>query len=176
MVKKPFLEYFLYVLQQYTETRKQNNPTTVYRLVDVKEKKDNQYELSFQFIGKAAIFQASPEEILKNDKIIEYFSSKDISIITQLACKIANKPKNIIVEKTFSGKLNKLLFKIRNLNNNIITERRASELSVDQQFIKTLSPEDAHMIGYVTAQEKQEEEQSFIKNLKKYSSALKEKL
>ena len=159
-------EYLSWLLQQYNEIRKETSQSTLYRLIEIKEKNDNQYELSFQIIGKATIFKTTPEYILNNEKIIEFFSSKDISIITQLACKKLNQPKNTILGKSFSQKMCKLLFRIKNINKNMISEYTASDLFNNKEFIKELSPEDALAIGYVAAQEKQEEERDTIEKLR----------
>ena len=162
-------EYISWLLQQYNEIRKETSPLTLYRLVDVKEKNSDQCELSFQLIGKATIFKTTPEDILKNEKTIEFFSSKDICIITQLAYKKLNQPKNTIIGKDFSEKLCKLLFRIK--NKNMINEYTASDLFNNKEFIKELSPEDALAIGYVAAKEKQEEERDTIEQLRLKNSS-----
>ncbi len=164
-------EYISWLLQQYNEAKKQTSPQTLYRLVEIKEKTTYNYELSFQLIGKSAIFKSTPEKILTNEKIIEHFSSKDISIITQLACKKLNQPKNTIVGKSFSRTLNKLLFKVKDLDKKIINECPASELSINKELIQNMAPEDAHMIGYATAMEVFEKENSSIKILREKNNS-----
>lgn len=165
-------EYISWLLQQYNEVRKETSPPTLYRLIEIKEKNDNGYELSFQIIGKAAIFKATPEDVLKNERTIEFFSSKDISIITQLAYKALNRPRNKIIGKCFSAKLSRLLFKIKNIKKNLTDEYTASELSSNKELIKNLSPEDALTIGYAAAQEKQEEEKECIRVLRGFDQTI----
>lgn len=160
-------EYFSSILRQYYEAQKNLSPPTLYRLVDVKEKANHTYELLFQLIGKAVLFKTTPEEILKNEKMIEHFSSKDIRFITQLAYKTQSLPKNKIIGKSFSQKLNKLLFKIKDLCKGTVTEASASTLSIDKEFIQNLAPEDAHTIGYAAAMEMIENEKIAVQELSK---------
>ena len=115
-------EYFTWILQEYKAAKAEMSPSTLYRLIEIKEKGEQQYELSFQLIGKSIAFKATPEEILNNDKLIEYFSSKDIRIITELACKQLKQPKNKIIGKSFSAKLNKLLFQIKHSNEDTVDQ------------------------------------------------------
>ncbi len=168
MKKQAYIpEYISWLLEKYNEIGKNNQPTTQYRLVAVKEKSNGKYQLSFQLIGKAVIFKSSPEEILANEEIIEYFSSKDIHTITQLACKFERKSKIEIVSKRFSEKLNTLVFKIKSLSNGAISENSASALSKDNAVIKSLSSKDAHIIGYAAAQEENNLEKKLIYELRK---------
>lgn len=156
-------EYFSWLLQEYNHAKEKSSPSTLYRLVDITEKATGQYVLSFQLIGKAAIFKATPEDILNNERIIEYFSSKDIHSITQLSCKKLNQPKNKILNKIFSAKLNKLLFQVKCLNQEVV-DNTAAGLSSNKEFIRHLSPEDAYILGYTTAHEKQEDEMIAIRD------------
>lgn len=168
MVKKysDISGYIAWFLQQYQELGKNSQPTTQYRLVETKKKSNGEYQLSFQLIGKAVIFKSSPEEILANEKAIEYFSSKDIHTITQLVCQREQESKLKIVSKQFSEKLNTLIFKIKSSSNGEINEKTALNLSKDYNIIKNLSPEDAHAIGYAAAKEADNLEKKLITELR----------
>ena len=169
MTKKPssIAEYISWLLKQYNEIKKQTPPPTLYRLVETKEKDDGQYCLSFQVIGKATIFKTTPEKVLKNETAIELFSSKDINTINQLVYRNLSAPKNKIIGKVFSGEINALVFKIESGSNHSINEKTASILSRDNNFIKNLSPQDAHTIGYAAAQEESEKEKVMINAIRK---------
>lgn len=155
-------EYITWLWKQYQEAQQMRSPQTLYRLVEIKKNSHDDYELYFQVIGKAALFKTSIDEVLKNEASLEHFSCKDIKTITHLATLKNNQPKNKIVGKSFSSKLNKLIFKIKNLSENTIYESTAPELSIDKELIKNLAPEDAHMIGYAAAEEIQEATRQFV--------------
>ena len=168
MNKKPsrITEYTAWLWKQYQEAQRMRSPQTLYRLVEIKKTTHNDYELYFQVIGKAVLFKANIDDVLKNENSLEYFSCKDIKTITHLAALRNNKPQNKIVGKSFSSKLNKLIFKIKSLSGNTVYESTAPELSIDKEFIKSLAPEDAHMIGYAAAEEVQEIARQFVKKQK----------
>ncbi len=163
--RSPIAGYCAWLLAEYNKAKKQTSPPTLYRLIEIKEKEKDCYRLSFQLLGRAIVFKATPENILKNEKIIECFSSKDIRIITELACKKSTQPKNKIIAKIFSEKLNRLLFRTQNLNQEIV-DNTATELAMNKAFIRDLSPEDAYMLGYTIAHEMQKEEKRAIRQVK----------
>jgi hypothetical protein len=147
-------EYVAWLFKQYQELKQSSKHQGAYKLVDIKEDKHDKVHLSIQVVGKAIVFKSTPEEILADDKLVEEFSSKDIRTITYYACQRMNKPKNKIVIKRFCEKLNRMVFGVKNVSKNQVEEKTAKDISLDKDVIKSLSPEEAHMVGYTSANEK----------------------
>jgi len=160
-------EYIGWLFKQYQELKETAQPKSAYKLVDIEENKNGKTILTIQVTGKAITFKSTPQEILADDKVTECFSSKDIRTITYYACQTLNKPKNKIVIKKFCEKLNKMVFGVKNIDKDNISEKTAKEISLDKNLIKNLSPEEAHMVGFTSAGEQASDEKVEMAELRK---------
>ncbi|MCD6048477.1 MAG: uncharacterized protein K0S08_2124 [Gammaproteobacteria bacterium] len=163
--KSSLADYIGWLFKQFQDL-KSHTPASVYRVVDVQEK-DEKYVITIQIVGKATTFTAFPEEILADDKLVEYFSSKDIRTITYYATRSLTKPKNKIVIKKFCEKLNKVVFGVKHIDEDDVYEKTAEEISLDKNLLNGLTPEEAHMVGYTTAQHRDHNEKEEIQKLRK---------
>lgn len=143
-----------------------------YRLVDVSKDKKGNVQLIVQVTGKSSTFKLTPAEILADDKLVEQFTSRDIRTITYYGCQVLKRPSKKIIFKRYCEKINKMIFGVENLENSHIEELTASAISANSLTVKELSPEDAHLIGYVASQDLQSDEKKLftkIRNEKKES-------
>ena len=175
MVKdRSFLaNYMQWLLSQYQTYKKMQGADTTYRLVSINEN-TTPYKLTIQVIGKATTFVATADEILSDDTLVEYFSSKDIRTITYYATKALTQPKRKIVLQRFCEKLNQIIFNVKDSEKTAIQEKTAQEISLDKELINHLSPEDAHLVGYASGNNQQASEKSQMDALKKACNAHKE--
>jgi hypothetical protein len=148
-------EYVSWLLKEYQKIKNSHSEMAIYKLIEVKENKNDGVVLVVQLNGTATIFQTTPEEVLADDALTEKFSSKDIRSITYHACQHMAKPKSRIALKRFCQKLNKIVFGIKHFNKEQIEEKTAKDISLDKNLINNLSSEDAHLIGFMTANEDQ---------------------
>jgi hypothetical protein len=88
---------------------------------------------------------------MADDNLLESFSRKDIRLLTYLACEDIKEPTHEILEQKFIRNMNKFFFKLKHGKTGEEMEKSAEEISTNPELIKSLSPEDAHKIGYVTA-------------------------
>jgi hypothetical protein len=109
-------EYTSWVIKKYSELQ-QAQEKNIYRVIEVKQSATGQHTLIVQVIGKSAVIECSPEEIVINDRLLEGFSQKDVRAITYLACEKIKKPKYKIVMQEFCGSQNGVLFKLKNNGN-----------------------------------------------------------
>ena len=137
-----------------------------YRLIDIKENKQGKCILTVQVIGKSSTFKTTPEKILADDNLVKLFSSIDIRTITYYACQTINRPKNQILCKRFCDKVNSIVFGLKNIEKNTTTEITAAEISLNKKMIAQLSPEDAHMVGYVASQDVHNHEKEAFQKLR----------
>jgi hypothetical protein len=149
--KKSSFEYIIWLIKQYHQT-KQTYANAIYKVIEVQKQKNGTPTLMVQVCGKNAIFKVSPQEILLDDRLLEGFSKQDIRNITYLAC-ADTKPKSKIILQEFCERLNKIVFGVRTQGKEDLIKKTAAEISLDKDLLKNLSPEDAHMIGYLSADE-----------------------
>ncbi len=126
----------------------------VYRLVEVKQSCLGQYKLVIQLIGKSAMIELTPHEIVANDRMLEGFSKKDIRDITYLACEQYKKPRYKIIMQEFCDKFNKILFKLKKRDSDEIILKTAGQISLDKNLIHSLSPEDICSVSYAAGYER----------------------
>lgn len=149
------LEYTAWFLKNYNEEKQISQD--IYRVVEVKQSSINQHKLIIQVIGKSTVFECTPHEVVKNDRMIEGFSKKDIRIITYFACEQSKKPTYKIIMQDFCDKFNQILFKLKKHDGDEIISKTAGQITLDKNLINNLSREDACSISYTAGYE-----QSFI--------------
>ena len=168
------LAYIRWIFQQYQTLKQAERPGITYRLVRVEEQAEA-CTLTIQVVGKAVTLTATPREVLADDAWVEHFSSKDIRTITYYATKALEKPKHKIVTQRFSAKLKQFLFGVKRGGEDTVIEKTAAEISLDESLLHTLSPEEAHRVGYTTAQEKQDQEKASLQILREENARGKQK-
>lgn len=146
------------MIKTYIELRAQQSEKITHRILGDSKNQNGEYILTIQVIGKAVTFKASPKEILADDQLLESFSKKDIRLLTYLACENIKEPVHEILEQKFVRAMNKFFFKIKHGKTGEEIEKSAEEISTDLNLIKSLTPEDAHKVGFVTANEMIKEE------------------
>lgn len=153
MSLKKFLsifEYTAWFIKQYGEQLAQQN---IYRIVEIKQSTLGRHKLCVQIIGKAAIIECTPEEIVTNDHMLEGFSKKDVRAITYFACEQIKKPKYKIVGQEFSGELNTILFKLKKWDSDEMILKTAGRIVLDIDFVNNLSTEDVRSISFAAGYE-----------------------
>lgn len=162
--RKSISEYVGWLFKQYQQAQ-QELKSDAYRIVDHNTDKDGQHHLTIQIVGKSVTFKSTPQKILADDDLVEHFSRKDIRTITYLACQDLEKPKHRIILQEFCQKLNRLVFGVKNPKKDEVLRKMPSEISQDKELLKTLSQEDAHLVGYATATEQMNAEKEAISSL-----------
>ncbi|MHB1947208.1 MAG: hypothetical protein ACYCQI_03735, partial [Gammaproteobacteria bacterium] len=93
------------ILKKYNEQQQVHQ--NIYRIHEVKQSPSG-CKLAVQVIGKSSIFESTPQEIVKVDRLIEGFSKKDVRTITYLACDQLKNPAYKIVVQEFCPQYNKM--------------------------------------------------------------------
>lgn len=125
----------------------------IYRVVSIEKDKHEDYEVVVQLIGKSTIFKMKPEEILADDKMTDRFSPRDVRTLTYLGYLDINSPKYRILAKKLSEKDNRMLFVLHKKGEKNLHFKTASEISQNKEILKQIDQQDAHMVGFVTANE-----------------------
>ena len=126
-----------------------------YRVVNIEKDKQGDYYAIIQIIGKGATFKMKPEEILANDKTTNQFSPCDIRTLTYLGYLGINAPKYTILAKKLSQDNDNMIFAVKKKGAENIIMKTASEISSDDEILKSLNQKDAHEVGYQVANEQQ---------------------
>lgn len=155
---KKFSDYIKSMIEIYAELRAQQSGNITHRLADYRKNVKGEYEVTVQLTGKVLAFKTTPKQILADDSLLESFSKKDIRLLTYLACEDIKEPTHEILGQKFVRTMNKFFFKLKHGKTGEEMEKSAEEISSDPEIIKLLSPEDAHKIGYVTANEQFKQE------------------
>jgi len=160
------IEYFNWILRKYQEIQQPYTPDS-FRIVDITHNKNGKCILKVQVIGKASIFECTPQEVASNDQLLEGFSKKDIRTITYFATQEIKKPKYKILIQEFRESLNKMIFKLSAPSSAEPIEKTAEQISLDKDLISKLNAEDAHLVGYTTAAEQASREKEEMERLKR---------
>jgi hypothetical protein len=123
-----------------------------YKLIEI-IKEDDCYKVMIKVVNKNITFQASPEEILANDALVDQFSPRDIRALTYLGYLGINSPQYKILAKTLSTKSDQIIFTLRKKGNKKIITKTADEILNENNIISNLGSEDAKVIGYTVASE-----------------------
>lgn len=148
--------YFSELLKQYKETQRENN---AYRIVEIKEKKDGSCELVIQIVGKNVTFKSRPEKLAADDQILENFSRQDVRTITYFATQEIKKPTYKILIHEFCSAFNKMIFSLKKKDKEEVIQKTADQISSDKELLSQLSPEEAHLVGFMSASEKADTDQ-----------------
>lgn len=139
------------LLKKYNE-QTQNQHNNIYRILEVKRCPSTGHsKLIVQVVGKSSIFEATPQEIVAVDNLLEGFSKKDVRAITYLACEQLKKPKYKIVIQEFCETYNKMKFKLKRNNEEVV--KTASQIIKDKKLINDLNKEDVSSISYIAGYE-----------------------
>lgn len=139
----------------------------IYRIANIEKNALGDYEVVVQLIGKTTVFKIRPEEILADDKMTDQFSPRDIRTLTYLGYLGINSPKYRILAKKLSETDNRMLFALHKKGEKSLHIKTASEISQDKEILKQIDQQDAHMIGFIAAndtmlQEKLEKEKILV--------------
>lgn len=157
-------KYFTWLLKQYHELKQQSQQDT-FRIIEIKEQKNGSYQFMIQIIGKRIRFKSSPEELAADDNMMQRFSRHDVRTITFFACQERKKPKYKILMKEFCSTFNKMVFSFGKRGSNTVTQKTAAQIAKDTDVIKNISPEEAYVIGFTLAAEKNQLDESQRKAL-----------
>lgn len=166
MKKSTLSAYINWLSNQYQTFKQSHRKEATYRLVEV-EDKEGKCILTLQVIGKAITLQSSPEEILANDTWLDCFSPKDVRTITYYGTKGLHSSKKKITAKSLSAGSSETVFEVKDIRKGSITQKTAGEISSDLEFLRDLTPEEAHQIGYVAAEDLRNAEKLQMEALKK---------
>lgn len=137
----------------YQQAYEKINPPTIYRLLDVKEKQENEYILTVHVVGTAQSFQCPALEVVKDDRLLEGFSKQDVRNISYYAQQTLNANKKYaIANQVMDGE--KTRFRLIKLNEDKYIEKTAQEIALDEDLVKSISSNDAMTVGYVDALER----------------------
>lgn len=146
------LEYVTELVKKYNELENIQK-RTIYRIADINSSLPNKVTIIVQFIGKSTFFHCTPEEIVADDKFLEGFSKKDIRTIIYFAHQETKNPKYKIISQDFCDERNKLLFKLKCLENDKVLLKTAGEISLDKNIIDNLSQEDICNVSFMAGHE-----------------------
>jgi hypothetical protein len=139
---------------------KENKAQPIYRVSALLENELGEYIAEVQITNKGHAFRMKPEEILANNEMTDKFSQRDIRTLTYLGYLGINSPQYQILAKHLSTKENKLIFLLKEKGKKSLIAKSAKEISVDETLLKGLKHRDAHMIGFVYANEQIQDEQT----------------
>jgi len=159
-------QYFSWILNKYNEFQQYKQNQEAYRIVDIIKDKFGNYSLNVQVTGKSTFFTCTPDEIVTNDHLLEGFSKKDIRSIVYYAAHESKKPGYSILIQEFCFNLNKMIFRLVKRGTMVQIKKTANQISLDNNIIKNLKPEDAHLIGFTTASEQFTKDKEEMEKLK----------
>lgn len=123
----PIFQYAAWLLKKYNKL-KQDQEHNIYRIVEIKQPSLGEFKLIVQVIGKSTIIECNPKEILINDRMLEGFSKKDIRTIAYFACEQNKKPKYKIIMQDFCEKVNRMVFKLKEIKSNLLLIKTADQI------------------------------------------------
>lgn len=128
-------------------------PHDRYRIVDILKSGSHAPQICFQVIGKSAVTQIQPKELIEDYRLLEGFSKHDIRTIIYLAYEQIKKPLFYIVAQEFNLNINRMLFKLKKRYSSESFSKTADQITLDKGLINQLSPEDIQCISYVAGYE-----------------------
>lgn len=137
----------------YKESKEKLSYSPVYKVVEIIETDRGNYTATIQLINKNVIFHSKPEDILKDDHLVDQFSPRDIRTLTYLGYLGINSPKYTILAKRLSENADKTVFALRERGKKKVVTKSAQEIFSDKNVLKSMSASDAHDIGYTVASE-----------------------
>lgn len=162
-----FSRYLAWLFQKYQDLKQESQITETYRIIDVLPSSLNaSCKLKIQVIGTDKIVDLTPEHIVKNNHLLEGFSKLDVRTITYHACEEMNKPTLTLLSHSFSDKLKRILFRVKNRKTNQTLEKTASDFLLNKDMTNQLSSQDALCVGYLGASEEADREREALAKLK----------
>ena len=130
-----------------------NIEKTIYRIIQIKQSDSDNCKIIVQVVGKSAIMECHPCDVANTDSFLTLFSKKDIKKIICLAFSSAdNKPKYQIISQETSDK-NNLVFKIKQIEKNLILKKAANQILLDKKMLTGLSLHDVASISFMAGYE-----------------------
>ena len=145
-------EYAAWFLKKHNEI-KQAEEKNIYRIIEIKQPSNGQAKIIVQIVGKSAVIECTPQEIVADDNLIEGFSKKDVRTVTYFACQQIKKPRYKIIMQSFCEKFNRMVFKLKESTSDNVLMKTADEIVTDKAFLKNLSREDINSISYMAGYE-----------------------
>ncbi len=125
--------------------------TPSYRLVEITETDHEEYSVTIQVINKNATFKMKPEDILCDDETVDRFSPQDIRTLTYLGYLGVNAPKYKILAKRLSKQTNAPVFAVKKKGQKKVLLKTAEDIMKEKEVLNSLSPDQAHLVGYTVA-------------------------
>lgn len=135
------------------------------RIVAIEQNKDDDYIASIQIINKSQVLKMKPEEILADDDLTNCFSPVDVRALTYLGYLGINSPKYKILAQRLSESDNRFIFALKEKGNAQPIIKTADEISANKDILHALDQQDAHMVGFTSASEREMIEKEHIKKL-----------
>lgn len=148
----------------FVEANKKLTYTPAYRIVEVIETDDNDYQVRLQIIQKNITFLRKPEEILADDAMVDQFSPRDIRALTYLGYLGINSPKYKILAQRFSQGNEKLKFALKQKGHDKVIIKTAEEIVKENNILNNLAPKDVHLVSYVVGTESIQQENQMKKD------------
>lgn len=139
------------LLKKYNE--QQQIEQNIYRIHEVDQSLTGDCKLTIQVIGKSSVFESTPQEIVKVDRLLEGFSKKDVRTITYLACEQIKKPKYKIVVQEFCAQDNKMNFKLQRMGEEGEIVKTAYQIVSDEKLINNMNQKDVSSVSYIAGYE-----------------------
>lgn len=136
-----------------SEQRANGRYTPAYRVVEICQTEEGDYEVCIQMINKSVVFTARPEEILAKDSFVDLFSPRDIRALTYIGYLSVNSPKYKILAQKLSAKNDKTLFALQKKGEKKIIIKTADEILKEKEILDNLNAKDSQVIGYTVASE-----------------------
>lgn len=151
----------------YKESTARSSYIPAYKVVELAEKEPGSYIATIQVINKNVVFHSKPEDILKDDRLVDQFSARDIRTLTYLGYLGINSPKYTILAKRLSENADKTIFALRERGNKKVVTKSAQEIFSDKNVLKSLSATDAHDVGFTVASDAVVKEKHLKESLKR---------
>jgi hypothetical protein len=152
--------------KQWHEARELQVLRPSYRLIDISMDENDNYIARIQIISKSITFNSSPEEILASNEMVDQFSPRDIRTLTYLGYLGINSPKYKILAQRLSQN-DQVVFALKKRGSDESVVKTADEIMKDNDVLKALASEDAHLVGYTAASDQYKLEQKQKEALKK---------
>lgn len=163
------IKFLTRVFRLWRTSKQYYSYTPSYRIVNIEQSSNSEYQVTIQLIGKNILLEVVPEKLLADDKLVNCFSPTDIRTLTYLGYLGINSPKYKILAKHLSEKSDQILFSVHKKGEKKYKIITADEISKNEEMIQGLSQQEAHMVGLTTATEQpileKRQKEALLKNL-----------
>ncbi len=146
---KSFFDYIGWLYEKNHEF--ENSKSNIFRLINVKDKLNGEYELEVQVVNKTAVFHCGAAELAGQDKLLNGFSKSDIRAIIYFASLELAFPKNSIVAHKYNSESKKAFLSLKRKGLDQVLDVSLDEISANSETVKNLSQRDAYIAGYLSA-------------------------